>query len=100
MKQKECRSSGPRTNVGQVDLCGLPFQQSCGVGARGGVMIGIGMGGFKGDDTVWLGSVKTEKYVSGEINSAPITYFRYLNTICVLRKKQLSAFRVVGLVDL
>ena len=98
MKQKECRSLGPRTNAGQVDLCGLPFQQSCGVGARGGVMIGIGMGGFRSG--VWPRSLKTEKYVSGEINSAPITRFRYLNTICVLRKKQLSAFRVVGLVDL
>lgn len=34
MKQKEYRSSGPRTNVGLV--CGLPFQQSCGVSAGGG----------------------------------------------------------------
>ena len=56
--------------------------------------------GSKAMISVRLGSVKTEKYVSGDIDSAPITYFRYLNTICALKRKHLSAFRVVGLVDL
>ena len=63
-------------------------------------MIDIGVGGFKAMILVRPGSVKTEKYVSGDIDSVPIRNFRYLNTICALKIKHLSAFRVVGLVDL